>query len=41
MLGVGFLYTFTMVSIVLAIYAVVRYAFPDSLPGRISAGLVG
>jgi hypothetical protein len=41
MLGVGLLYQFALVSLILGIYAVVRYAFPDSLPGRVSAALVG
>lgn len=41
MLGVNFLYQFLLVSLILGAYAIVRYAAPDSLPGRISAVLVG
>ncbi len=37
MLGVGFLYFFAMFTLCLSIYAVVAYAFPDSLPGRVAA----
>lgn len=36
MLGVGFLWFGAMLAIWLALYAVVRYAFPDSLPGRVA-----
>lgn len=41
MLLFSFAYTFAMVSLVLGLYAIVRYAAPDTLPGRISAALVG
>lgn len=36
MLGIGFLYFGAMLTIWLGLYAVVRYAFPDSLPGRVA-----
>lgn len=41
MLLIQLLYSFAMVSLVLGAYAVVRYAAPESLPGRISSALVG
>lgn len=37
MLGVTFLYLFLQVSLVLIVYAVISYSFPDSLPGRVAA----
>ena len=41
MLGVAFVYQFAIVSLVLAIYAIVAYAWPDSLPGRVALALRG
>lgn len=37
MLGVSFLYFFAMVTLVLGLYAIVSYLWPDSLAGRVAA----
>lgn len=37
MLGVSFIYFFLMVTLVLIVYAIVSYTWPDSLPGRVAA----
>ncbi len=37
MLGVGFLYFFLMVTLVLIVYAIVSYKWPDSIAGRVAA----
>lgn len=37
MLGVTFLYFFLQVTLVLIVYAIVAYKWPDSLPGRVAA----
>ena len=41
MLLAGFLYQFAMVSLILGVLAIIRYAYPGSIPGRISTALVG
>jgi hypothetical protein len=41
MLGVGFLHFFAMFTLCLGVYAVIAYAWPDSLAGRTAAILRG
>lgn len=41
MLGVGFLYFGAMFTLWMGLYAVIAYAYPDSLPGRVAAVLRG
>ena len=40
MIFVGFLHDFAVVTLVLAVWAVIRYAIPGTLLGRVSAILV-